>query len=178
MNQSGAGARSVGDLLNAGKLGRLETRALLAHQLGVTRELLIAKPELRIAPADVQAFAQLVQRCERGEPLAYLLGEKEFYGRVFEVSAAVLIPRPETELLVDLALYSWSHRHSACARPWNGLGLHRPYARPRAASWQVTATDVSHDALEVARAERCEVGHKQRHIPQRKLVRCTFRSAL
>ena len=103
-DESAVGELSVGDLLSRSTLPTLEARALLAHQLGVTRERLIAQPEQRVAPADAQAFAQLVERRRRGEPLAYLLGEKEFYGRMFAVSSAVLIPRPETELLVEVAL--------------------------------------------------------------------------
>ena len=151
-SEASAVAQSVGELLVASPLGRPETRALLAHQLGVTRERLIAQPELRVAPADVQAFAQLVQRCQRGEPLAYVLGEKEFYGRMFEVSPAVLIPRPETELLVEVALSAGLNDGAQVLDLGTGSGcvaLTLSLERP---SWHVTATDVSHDALEVARA--------------------------
>ena len=136
---------------------RPETRALLAHQLGVTRERLIAQPELRVAPADVQAFAQLVQRCQRGEPLAYVLGEKEFYGRMFAVSPAVLIPRPETELLVEVALSAGLNDGAHVLDLGTGSGcvaLTLSLERP---SWQVTATDVSRDALEVARANAAKL---------------------
>lgn len=151
-DETAVGELSVGDLLSTSTLPALEVRALLAHQLGVTRERLLAQPELRVAPADVQAFTQLVQRCQRGEPLAYLLGEKEFYGRVFKVSAAVLIPRPETELLVDIALSAALNDGAHVLDLGTGSGcvaLTLALERP---SWQVTATDVSHDALEVARA--------------------------
>jgi release factor glutamine methyltransferase len=150
-------AQSVGELLSASPLPRLETRALLAHQLGLARERLIAQPELRVAAADVQAFAQLVQRCQRGEPLAYVLGEKEFYGRVFEVSPAVLIPRPETELLVDVALSAGLNDGAHVLELGTGSGcvaLTLSLERP---PWQVTATDVSHDALEVARANAAKL---------------------
>jgi release factor glutamine methyltransferase len=146
------GAQSVGELLAASPLSRLETRALLAHQLGVTREQLIAQPELAVAPADVQAMAQLVHRCQRGEPLAYVLGEKEFYGRAFEVTPAVLIPRPETELLVEVALATGLNDGARVLDLGTGSGciaITIALERPR---WNVTATDVSHDALEVARA--------------------------
>jgi release factor glutamine methyltransferase len=150
-DETAVGELSVGDLLSTSTLPALEARALLAHQLGVTRERLLAQPELRVAPAEVQAFTQLVQRCQRGEPLAYLLGEKEFYGRVFKVSAAVLIPRPETELLVDIALAAALNDRARVLDLGTGSGcvaLTLALERP---SWQVTATDVSHDALEVAR---------------------------
>ncbi|MBA3253594.1 MAG: peptide chain release factor N(5)-glutamine methyltransferase, partial [Burkholderiaceae bacterium] len=106
------GELQAGDLLIASTLPALEARALLAHQIGVTRERLVARPEHCVAPADADGFARLAERRRRGEPLAYLLGEKEFYGRVFAVSPAVLIPRPETELLVETAL-SFSLREDA-----------------------------------------------------------------
>ena len=150
-------AQSIGELLVASPLGRPETRALLAHQLGVPRERLIAQPELHVAPRDVQAFAHLVQRCQRGEPLAYVLGEKEFYGRMFEVSPAVLIPRPEPELLVEVALSAGLNDRAHVLDLGTGSGcvaLTLSLERP---SWQVTATDVSRDALEVARANAAKL---------------------
>ena len=153
-----AGAPSVGELLVASPLPRTDTRALLAHQLQVARERLIAQPELRVAPSDVQAFAQLVQRCQRGEPLAYVLGQREFYGRMFEVSPAVLIPRPETELLVEVALSAGLADGAAVLDLGTGSGcvaLTLALERP---SWKVTATDISHDALEVARSNAAKLG--------------------
>jgi len=146
------GAQSVGELLAASPLSRLETRALLARQLGVAREQLIAEPEMPVAAADVKAFAQLVQRCQRGEPLAYVLGEKEFYGRVFEVSPAVLIPRPETELLVEVALATGLNDGARVLDLGTGSGCIAITIALERPTWSVTATDVSHDALEVARA--------------------------
>ena len=157
-SDASAVAQSVGELLVASPLGRTDTRALLAHQLGITRERLIAQPELRVAPADVQAFAQLVQRCQRGEPLAYVLGEKEFYGRMFQVSPAVLIPRPETELLVEIALSAGLNHSAQVLDLGTGSGcvaLTLSLERP---AWQITATDVSRDALEVARANAAKLG--------------------
>ena len=153
-----AGAPTVGELLIASPLPRTETRALLAHQLQVTQERLIAHPELRVAPSDVQVFTHLVQRCQRGEPLAYVLGQREFYGRMFEVSPAVLIPRPETELLVEVALMAGLPDGAHVLDLGTGSGcvaLTLALERP---SWKVTATDISHDALEVARSNAARLG--------------------
>ena len=154
----GTGASSVGELMVASPLPRTETRALLAHQLQVARERLIAQPELRVGAADVQAFAQLVQRCQRGEPLAYLVGQKEFYGRMFEVTPAVLIPRPETELLVEVALSAGLTDRADVLDLGTGSGCVAITLALERPSWKVTATDVSHDALEVARSNAAKLG--------------------
>ena len=145
---------TVGALLRASTLSTLEARALLAHQLGVSREQLVARPELLVAPDDAQQFAQWVERRQRGEPLAYLLGEKEFYGRMFAVSAAVLIPRPETELLVEaaLALGLRDDAHVLDLGTGSGcIGITLALERPR---WQIVATDQSSHALVVARQNK------------------------
>jgi release factor glutamine methyltransferase len=150
---------TVAALLAASGLPALEARALLARELGVPRERLLAHPEATVDPARARSFSALTGRRLAGEPLAYLLGGKEFYGRWFAVSAAVLVPRPETELLVELAL-----RHLAgIERPrvlelgtGSGciaitLALERPDA-------QITATDRSHEALTIARANAATLG--------------------
>ena len=86
------------------QIDRLDARLLLQYATGCTHADLLARPEtLVIAPAYAQ-FAEWVERRAAGEPLAYLVGESEFRGRVFQVSPAVLIPRPETEVLIELAL--------------------------------------------------------------------------
>ena len=156
-----AGERRVGELLSASNLPALESRALLAHQLGVARERLIARPEQAVAAADVRGFAQLAERRQRGEPLAYLLGEREFYGRMFAVSPAVLIPRPETELLVEVALRLGPRNQARVLDLGTGSGCVAITLALERAEWQVTATDVSLEAIEVARlnAERWQTNN-------------------
>jgi release factor glutamine methyltransferase len=80
---------------------RLEARLLLAHALGVTPEALVREPE---AILDARVYERLVQRRAAREPLAHVLGEREFWSLRFAVSSATLIPRPETETLVEAAL--------------------------------------------------------------------------
>lgn len=131
---------------------RLEAQLLLAHALKVDRVWLIAHDTDPLTPAQLDACNALIARRLVGEPIAYLLGEREFYGRRFQVTPAVLIPRPETELLVDLALERLPA--DAPARVLDlgtgsgclalTLALERPLA-------QVTAVDASADALAVAR---------------------------
>lgn len=141
---------SVGVLLAANRLPALEARALLAHQLSVPREHLVARPEQAVTPVDAARFSALVERRLQGEPLAYLLGEKEFYGRTFAVSPAVLIPRPETELLVDIALRLGTHRRMRVLDLGTGSGCIAITLALRRPQWQVCATDLSDDAIEVA----------------------------
>lgn len=81
-----------------------EAVLLVAHALGVSAVELYAHPERPIAPEEAQRALDLIARRATGEPVAYLTREREFYGLAFTVTPAVLIPRPETELLVDLAL--------------------------------------------------------------------------
>lgn len=84
-------------------LGWLEAEILLAHALKRDRAWLAAHADESVRAIDVKRFQKLVARRARHEPVAYILGEKDFYGRPFIVNKYVLIPRPETELLVDLA---------------------------------------------------------------------------
>lgn len=83
---------------------KLEIRVLLGHALGVNRAWLIAHELDELPEAAVAAYDSLLARRLAGEPVAYILGEKEFFGRSFHVTPDVLVPRPETELLVELAL--------------------------------------------------------------------------
>lgn len=81
-----------------------DVRILLQSVLKVNHAYLIAHPEQSLIPTQIQTFQLLVTRRVSGEPIAYILGEREFYSLKFKVNPSVLIPRPETELLVDLAL--------------------------------------------------------------------------
>ncbi|HVL55960.1 MAG TPA: HemK/PrmC family methyltransferase, partial [Burkholderiaceae bacterium] len=91
-------------LLEAAGLPRLEARALLEHASGRPRTWLIAHSDETAPPGVAAQFDQLRRRRLAGEPVAYLLGVREFHGLSFAVSPQVLIPRPETELLVEWAL--------------------------------------------------------------------------
>src|SRR3954452_4915253 len=77
---------------------RLDAQLLLGLVTGWAREELLAHPEHEVSSEALERFEGLVQRRQRAEPMAYLLGEREFYGRMFRTDARALIPRPETEL--------------------------------------------------------------------------------
>src|SRR5579863_10064638 len=83
---------------------RLDVQLLLAHVLGIERWHLIAHPERSVSPAEAAHFHALLARRASGEPLAYLTGRREFWSLDFAVTPDVLVPRPETELLIERAL--------------------------------------------------------------------------
>ena len=138
---------------------RLEARVLAAHAWSVDPAWLIAHDTDSVTPARRTAFETLVACRQAGTPIAHLVGTREFYGRTFEVSADVLIPRPDTELLVELALARIpSDRCVTVLDLGTGSGcialtlaLERPLAR-------VTAVDRSAAALDVARRNALLLG--------------------
>ncbi len=81
-----------------------ETALLLAHVLGKSREWILAHPEVQLGPEQKAQFESLIAQAQRGTPLPYLLEYWEFFGLKFRVTPAVLIPRPETELLIEQAI--------------------------------------------------------------------------
>ena len=97
---TGAGAR----LGAASGSPMLDAELLLARAMGLTRAQLLARGAQELPPDVYFKFEQLAARRARGEPLAYILGTKDFWSLTLEVEPAVLVPRPETELLVELAL--------------------------------------------------------------------------
>ena len=131
---------------------RLTAEVLLAQSLGQPRAYLYAHPEAEPAPGAHARFQAWIRRRGAGEPLQYLTGEQEFYGRVFQVTPAVLIPRPETELVIEAALERLPRDQPArVADVGTGSGciaITLALERPQA---QLTATDISAEALAVAR---------------------------
>jgi len=134
-----------------GDEARREAALLLRHVLGVSDAWLVAHADDSIDPAHAAAFRDLVARRAHGEPVAYLTGTRGFHALALRVTPDVLIPRPETELLVDCALQRIP-RDAECAVVDLGTGsgaiaLAIAKARPRA---KLVATDASNAALEVA----------------------------
>jgi len=143
----------IRDLLVASPLPRLEARMLLEHVLQRPRVWLLAHDDAALEANQVTAYAALAARRVAGEPMAYLLGTREFMGHAFHVTPEVLIPRPETEHLVEAAiahLSACTSAHPDVADLGTGSGaiaiavaLACPHAR-------VTASDTSAAALAVA----------------------------
>lgn len=130
---------------------RLDAELLLEHVTGLSRTSLRSAPERGLPTAAGWSFQQLVKRRMKGEPIAYIRGQQEFWSLLFEVTPAVLIPRPETELVVERALAHLEENAAArIADLGTGSGaIALAIASERPAS-QVVASDASKDALEVA----------------------------
>jgi release factor glutamine methyltransferase len=134
---------------------RLDAELLLGHAGGWSRTDVLAHPEREVSPGTAAAFEELVARRAASEPIAYLLGEREFYGREFRVDARALIPRPETELLVELGLAAVRRFRSSGVEPLvldvgTGCGAIGISVSVNG-SVRVVATDVSYEALTLAR---------------------------
>ncbi|MDK4618618.1 peptide chain release factor N(5)-glutamine methyltransferase [Kingella kingae] len=138
-------------------LPRNETRMLLQYITGLSRSQLITHDSETLSPEHESSLHALCQRREQGEPIAYLLGEREFYGRSFTVSPAVLIPRPETEHLLEAALC----RLPARGFLWDmgtGSGIIAISAKLERTDANVFASDISPDALNIAQHNAQRLG--------------------
>jgi release factor glutamine methyltransferase len=131
-------------------LDPLENRILLCHATGLSRVQLITRADQELSEAEAERLAELLRRRLAGEPIAYIVGKREFFGLDFAVSEAVLIPRPDTELIVELAIERLPPRGRLLdmGTGSGAIAVSVAHSRRDAA---VTALDVSEAALAVAR---------------------------
>jgi release factor glutamine methyltransferase len=158
-----AAGATVQALQAALPLDALENRILLCHALGLTRVGLITQSERTVTVDEAATLNALVARRQQGEPIAYIVGRREFFGLDFTVSDAVLIPRPDTELIVELAVDRLPQRGRALdmGTGSGAIAVALAHTRPDA---QVTALDVSAAALDVARANAARNGATVRFL--------------
>jgi len=141
-----------------------DAELLLLHILGITKAQLLIDPKRELTSAELAAYQALLARRAAHEPVQYITGMQEFYGLPFRVTPATLIPRPETELLVESVLAQIPQHHAVrIADVGTGTGciaialaVHLPYAH-------VTALDLSNDALSVAR-ENAAINHVKKRV--------------
>ena len=140
---------TIDELLRQGRLAPLEARILIAHALQWSRVQLVTRSQDILSATQLSAIDALFRRRESGEPMAYITGTREFHGLDFEVTPAVLIPRPETELLVELANERLLQNGSALdlGTGSGAVAVTLAHLRPDA---QLSATDISAEALQVA----------------------------
>ncbi len=148
------------DLAAAGvEMPRLEAQLLVAQVLGWSRLQVMTRPEHRIVEEYEEALGRLSSARRRRAPLAYLIGRREFYGFEFSVGPGVLAPRPETELLVDLALEEARRRGAVrMADVCTGSGCVAVALAAALPGSRVLATDVSQAALACAARNAAEQG--------------------
>lgn len=137
---------------------RLDAELLLGHVLGVDRVRLILESPRMLSAAELASYRELIQRRRRREPIAYIRGEREFYGLPIKVDRRVLVPRPDTETLVEVALERTARVNldgdllDLCT----GSGCVAVAFSRRRPTWRAIGVDISEDAVDVARenAER------------------------
>lgn len=153
----------IGAVMAALPLDPLENRILLCHATGLSRVQLITRADQVLSADEAARLAALVQRRLAGEPIAYIVGKREFFGLDFSVSDAVLIPRPDTELIVELAIERLppQGRLLDMGTGSGAIAVSVAHARPDA---QVTALDVSEAALAVAHKNAADNGARVRFL--------------
>jgi release factor glutamine methyltransferase len=144
-----------------------EAVLLLGKVLGLNEAQVLARDRDEVDPAAAARFREILERRLTGEPVAYLFGEREFYGRPFQVDRRVLIPRPETEHLIELAL-----AEKLPDRPWildvgTGSGILAVTLALEIPEARVVATDLSAGALAVAAGNARRLGAANRVFPVR-----------
>lgn len=150
---------AIRELASASPSPRLDAEALLIHVCSLTRTELVIRADEALTGTQLHEYLRLVERRRHGEPIAYIVGMREFWSLPLAITPAVLIPRSETELLVERALARIPHdRECTVADLGTGSGaiaLAIASERPRA---QITATDVSADALHIAERNTQKLG--------------------
>ncbi len=130
---------------------RLEAELLLCYVLHCDRVKLISWPDAVVTDLQMAEYAALLQRRVQHEPLAYLVSNKEFWSMPFRVTSAVLVPRPETELLVETVLEQLPNTPQTIVELGTGSGAIACALASERANWQIIATDISEAALKVAK---------------------------
>ena len=154
---------NIDGLLKLALIDSLEARILIAHALKCTRVQLVIRSKDELSRQQVTEISELFMRRMQGEPIAYLIGEREFSGLRFEVTPDVLIPRPETELLVEIAKEKLPKGGMALDLGTGSGAIAVSLAHERRDA-KVTATDISEAALVVARRNASQLGVAIRFI--------------
>lgn len=141
-----------------GATPELDAELLLTHTLGTSRARLRSHPETLASETQRNRYISFIERRATGEPLAYVTGRRDFWSLHLAVTPAVLVPRPETELLVERALALRPEAFGRAVDLGTGSGAIALSLAKERPGWLVTATDVSEEALVVARANAASNG--------------------
>lgn len=155
------------DLLAISDSPQLDAELLLSHCLGRNRSFLRAWPEQLLSTRETEAFQTLLQKRLQGTPIAYLLGEREFWSRPFKVTPDVLIPRPDTELIIELALQLLGDKPMAkLIDLGTGSGIIAVTLALEIPKSTLLACDISLDALAIAKHNATLLGAKNLSLVQ------------
>ena len=146
------------ELRSVSQSARLDAELLLADSASISRAAVIAHPERFVGETEARRLAEAVARRRRGEPLAYITGRREFYSIDLAVDASVLVPRPETELLVEHALVSLPAGKPRVLDLGTGSGAIALAIKRERPACEVTGVDVSAAAIRVASANAARLG--------------------
>jgi release factor glutamine methyltransferase len=146
--REGAAMLAAGGI--APDMARIEAQLLLLHAANITSEALHLRPQSALPPSAAEKYRGFVARRAAREPLAYITGERGFYGLTFKVTPDVLIPRPETEFLVEATLQHIGDRKARIVDVGTGSGCIAVAIAKNARNADVFATDLSMEALVVA----------------------------
>lgn len=135
-----------------------EAQLLLSHLFNKERSWLFAWSDKELSEDEINRYQALIDRRARGEPIAHITGQKEFWSLPIKVSSATLIPRPETELLVELTLAITAGGQRQILDLGTGTGAIALALASERPGWQITATDRSEQALAIARSNRDRLG--------------------
>jgi len=129
---------------------KLDAELLLCKAIDKNRSYLLTWPERLVSEREVALFEQLLERRQQGEPVAYILGEKEFWSLPFEVNSSTLIPRPDTEVLVEAVLNAYPQQSARCLDLGTGTGAIAIAIASERPKWKVDAVDFSAEAVALA----------------------------
>ena len=141
---------------------KLDVEILLSFVLDKDRSYLLTWPEKQLSDEQCHSFLQLLASRLKGEPIAYLTGMKEFWSLPLKVSKATLIPRPDTETLIELVLEQFGQKENvSCLDLGTGTGAIALALASEKATWIIDAVDFSSDAVQLARtnANNCQLAH-------------------
>ena len=130
---------------------KLDTELLICFVIDKSPSFLLTWPEHQLTAQQTELFAELMQRRVQGEPIAYIVKVQEFWSLVLQVSPATLIPRPDTEVLVELVLTHHKNLELRCLDLGTGTGAIALALASERPLWQIEAVDFSHDAVTLAK---------------------------